>query len=132
MSEQKSGKSIRWIVIAAIAAAIWFWPKHPPVFVSYRQGLLSDGVLVVRNTSDKIIKGEVVLFKANGDEGRTFPVCFGPGEMQEFGALQVDEFAPSVGSHGYIQFDGYLLAECFKLVDQTTFTHHAVPWFMAE
>lgn len=134
MGEEKVsiGKIVKWVVILGVAAMAWFVPKHPPVFVGYRQGILSDGVLIVRNTSDKIIKGEIVLFKAGGGEGRMFPVCFDPGESKEFGALQVDDYAPSVGSHGYVRFDGYILAERFEMVDKKTFSQHAVPYFMAE
>lgn len=131
-NEKKSStKWMRWLVVLVIGLVVWFVPKKPPVFVEFRTGLLSDGVLVVQNMSDKPLAGTIAFFKPNDSKGKGFALLLKPGERREFGALQVGDYAPAVGSHGYIDIDGYIFVRQFELVNKGSFSESSLPWFLA-
>ena len=94
---------------------------NPPVTVSVRHGILSDGVVTVRNDSDKLLIVRVVLYK--GQQGKySLNVAksgltqIKPGETKEFGKLELEHsWGPTSGDKGFVCVEGYMRVVTFEL-----------------
>lgn len=126
----KSGVRILWGCIVAIVIfllfSIWWeggispvqvigsFISPPPVSVTVRQGLLSDAVVRVTNTSDREITVTVKIYREDRYDFATKRI---PAQnTKEFGALEFkDGWKPQCGDKGFVVVNYYRRVVVFEL-----------------
>ena len=88
--------------------------KNPPIAITGRSGILSDYVIAVQNLSSQRMVGHFHISNPSG-ESMTMRFSIAPNGEKEMGRLELNDWPPSKGDSGWIEFDGWARVLKFTL-----------------